>query len=258
MDRESLRVIADTRPQITFCDSFNGLSPLWDYSRHCHPYIELIYRKTGHGQTDTIEGAQNFSFFDTMVYPVGCWHHDRFEPSARNFCYCMWIDAPEVKLETPLQVQDRGGKLGNLFLAIYEEYQRPNASQELLSLLVRALLMQILLFHEEEQPSIIDRIVQYLSVHMSEKITLDELSSVSFMSKSYLSKQFKEATGKTIIGYLNTLRVERAKMLLATTEKTVEEISYSVGFDSPKYFFRVFKAETGCTPACFCKREALN
>lgn len=256
MDREFIQAIYNSDPKITFCDSFNGLSPVWDYSRHCHPYIELIYRKTGHGQTDTLEGPQNFSFFDTMVYPVGCWHQDRFAPSARDLCYCLWLDVPEVKLDKPMQVQDRSGKLGNLFMSIFEEYRRPNASQELLSLLVRSLMMQILLFDKEEQPSIIDRIIQYLNVHMAEKITLDELSSINFISKSYLSKQFKQETGKTIIGYLNTIRVERAKMLLATTEKTVEEISYSVGFYSPKYFFRVFKAETGCTPASFCKKAA--
>ncbi len=65
---------------------------------------------------------------------------------------------------------------------------------------------------------------------------LDELVSVFFTSKSFLVKHFKQETGKTIIEYLNDIRIDTAKMLLMTTTKSVEEIAYAVGYESPKYF----------------------
>lgn len=255
MGSNTISAIFTTQPVIRFCESFNGMSPLWDYSRHRHPHIELVYRKTGYGRTDTVEGAQNFSFFDTMVYPVGCWHQDKFEANSKNLCYCLWVDMPGVTLQRPMQVQDRSGKLGHLFHSIYEEYNRAAPSEELLSLMVRTLLIQTLIFDEEAPPTIADRIKQYLNAHLSEKITLDELAAMSFVSKSYLSKQFKQMTGKTIIEYLNEARIENAKLLLITTDKTVEEIAYEVGFDSPKYFFRIFKQQVGMTPLGFAQQK---
>ena len=61
---------------------------------------------------------------------------------------------------------------------------------------------------------------------MTDKITLDELVSVFFTSKSFLVKHFKQETGKTIIEYLNDIRIDTAKMLLMTTTKSVEEMLF--------------------------------
>ena len=255
MTTELIQKISNSSPELRFCDLFNGLSPLWNYDLHKHAYLELIYRKSGQGQTDLLETTQNFTLFDTMVYPVDCWHQDKFEATEANVAYCLWIHIPEVSLDKPMQIQDRNGKLGYLFHAIYEEYQKPDPCKPLISLLLRTLLIQILLLGEERPASNIDRVIQYIDTHLSEKITLDQLSSLIFVSKSYLTKQFKQETGQTIIEYINSARVEAAKMLLVTTNKSVEEIAYEVGFESPKYFFRIFKAATGMTPMSFCKKR---
>lgn len=255
LDTNILDEISYSRPSIKFCSLFNGLSPLWDYSLHRHPYMELIYRKKGFGKTELLDNTQNFIFFDTIVYPVNCWHQDKFEASEDNEAYCLWLDIPCVPLDKPLQVQDHSGKLEFLFRCIYEEYQKPSASSSLLSLLTRTLLTQILLFGEEKEPSVVERVIQYLHIHMTERISLDELASVFFSSKSYLMKHFKQDTGKTIIEYLNGLRIDTAKMLLVTTSKSIEEVSYAIGYESPKYFSRVFKSITGMTPSGFCREN---
>lgn len=209
----------------------------------------------GFGKTALLNDTQNFVFFDTLVYPVGCWHQDKFEAPEENEAYCLWLDISCVPLEKPLQVQDHGGRLEFLFRCIYEEYQKPNTSPELLLHLLRTLLTQIVLFSREVEPSVVDRVVQYLHVHMTDKITLDELSSVFFTSNSYLVKHFKLETGKTIVEYLNDIRIERAKLLLVTSGKSIEEISYSVGYESPKYFARIFKSIVGMSPSAFTRQQ---
>lgn len=55
MNSDILSQIASSRPTIKFCSLFNGLSPLWDYSLHSHPYMELIYRKKGFGKTALLD-----------------------------------------------------------------------------------------------------------------------------------------------------------------------------------------------------------
>ena len=251
MNSSLIDQIYHSDPALRFCELFDGLSSLWDYSLHKHPYIELIYRKEGFGKTELLNGSQNFTFFDTIVYPVGCWHQDRFPASSDNVAYCFWVDLPQISLEEPLQIRDPDGRLGSLFSLIYTEYHKTSRSEKQLSLLLRVLIIELIRLNEAVPPSNMERVIQYLNLHMTEEIRLDELSSLFFISRSTLTKQFKKETGKTIVEYLNMIRVEKAKLLLVTTEKTVEETAYALGYNSPKYFFRVFKSITGMTPARF-------
>ena len=256
MNSELIQSISQSNPVVKFCELFDGLSPLWNYELHNHPYLELVYMKSGCGQTDLLEDKQVFTSFDTRVYPVGCWHQDKFEASASNIAYCLWLDVPGITLEKPMRIQDRDGKLGYLFHAIYEEQQKQNPCQPLISLLLRTLLIQVLILEQKPPVTAVERVIQYIQSHLGEQITLEKLSGVAFVSKSYLTKQFKQETGQTVIEYVNRARIDKAKMLLITTSKSVEEVAYAVGFESPKYFFRVFKSLTGQTPLAFAKKQA--
>ena len=255
MDQEMIASIASAKPDLRFCQLFDGLSPLWNYTLHKHPYVELIYRKRGFGRTMLAGGEQKFSFFDTIVYPVGCYHQDLFEPSADNEAYCLWLEIPCVTLKYPLQVKDRDGKLEFLFRSIYDESQRVSPSPELLSLLMRALLLQIMLFSEEKEPTLVEQVVQYINFHLAETFELKDLADLISMSISYLTKSFKKEMGMSVVKYLNCRRTEAAQMMLITTSKSVEDISEIVGYDSPKYFSRVFKSFTGMSPAAFRRQH---
>ncbi|MFV0528780.1 MAG: response regulator [Lachnospiraceae bacterium] len=97
----------------------------------------------------------------------------------------------------------------------------------------------------------IEKIKIYIQKHYYNNITIEFLSSLFYMNRSYLSHLFKSKTGDTFVNYLNSVRIERAKTLLLTTDKKMYQISKSVGYDNTKYFFRVFKKGTGKTPEQF-------
>ncbi len=63
-----------------------------------------------------------------------------------------------------------------------------------------------------------------------------------------LKRRFSAATGSTLIGYAQNLRVEAAKRLLELDDMSSEEISASVGYENPAFFRRLFKRSTGLTP----------
>ncbi len=67
-------------------------------------------------------------------------------------------------------------------------------------------------------------------------------------SQKYLQNIFNKNVGMGIHSYINQLRINEAKSMLQNTTQSIESISYSVGFESVRSFFRVFKQKTGMTP----------
>jgi len=76
-------------------------------------------------------------------------------------------------------------------------------------------------------------------------------------SPKYLSDLLKQETGKTAIDLIHIFLVSEAKNLLNGGDLTVAEIAYSLGFENPPYFSRLFKKETGISPNQF-KKQHLN
>jgi two-component system response regulator YesN len=84
-------------------------------------------------------------------------------------------------------------------------------------------------------------------------LTEDFLASLFYLNRSYLSQIFRKRTGMKFVDYLNQLRIEKAKELLTSTDLKMYQIAKRVGYDNPKYFFRIFKKKTGLTPEQYRK-----
>lgn len=89
---------------------------------------------------------------------------------------------------------------------------------------------------------------EYIDTHYQNDISLDDVSRELDISPYYFSKLFKEETGVTFIEYLTSLRMEKAKELLADRSKSIKDICAAVGYQDPNYFSRIFKRSVGCTP----------
>jgi AraC-like DNA-binding protein len=90
--------------------------------------------------------------------------------------------------------------------------------------------------------------VRYLDAHFSEPIRIHELASSLYLSPDRFTKLFLSVMGQTPRQYLGLLRVERAKVLLSTTDDPITEIGMESGFDEPAYFARAFRTATGLSP----------
>lgn len=88
----------------------------------------------------------------------------------------------------------------------------------------------------------------YIHEHYAEDVTLQTLANQFFLHPNYLSKLFTEKTGQNFIEYLTQVRFENAKKLLRETSLKIYDVSQMVGYESPKYFSRVFKELSGLTP----------
>lgn len=78
--------------------------------------------------------------------------------------------------------------------------------------------------------------------------TVKFLADNVHLSPSYLSDLLKKETGKNAQEHIHFYLIEEAKNLLLNSEKNVNEIAYSLGFEYPQYFNKLFKQKTGNTP----------
>ncbi|MCA0758090.1 response regulator [Paenibacillus sp. N4] len=120
-------------------------------------------------------------------------------------------------------------------------------------------LTDILILHLSKQSMtntnhIIKKVCDYLHSHYRKDLSLTEMAQLANMSISYFSSWFKRCTGRTLVQYIQEIRIEKAKQLLLETQLKNYEIAERVGFATQPYFIRVFKNSVGVSPNAFRKR----
>ena len=80
------------------------------------------------------------------------------------------------------------------------------------------------------------------------ELTVEDLAAEMHLSRVQLYRKVKTITGSSPVELLRTARLNRGHQQLLTTEKTVSEVAYAVGFSSPAYFTKCFKDEFGMVP----------
>lgn len=94
----------------------------------------------------------------------------------------------------------------------------------------------------------VDEAAAYITAHYQEPLSLQGVAAQLFVSKCYLSRIFKEASGLTVIEYINLCRVRQAQRLLIESPARITDIAEGLGFESITYFERVFKKYTALSP----------
>jgi len=97
--------------------------------------------------------------------------------------------------------------------------------------------------------------INYIDANYNKPITLADVAKASHLSISRLAHIFKEQMGITIIDYLTSVRIERAKQLLLATDQNCTEICFEVGYNNQSYFTRTFKGLVGMAPRQFKARN---
>lgn len=108
---------------------------------------------------------------------------------------------------------------------------------------------------EKRYGGTIDEVLQYISLHYMEDISIEQICKVFYFNQSYFSVLFKGKTGENYNDYITDLRIGKAKGLLRSGRYKVNEIAEMVGYNSSRYFARVFKAKTGELPKEYKDRK---
>lgn len=125
-------------------------------------------------------------------------------------------------------------------------------------------ILQVLLsqFIEEKSPNQvhykagkITETLHYISENLQKELTVQHLAQRCHVNPDYFSRLFKEQTGIRPLRYLQNKRIERAQILISTTNHSLQEIADLVGLPNISYFSRVFSKLTSKSPATYRKEH---
>ena len=101
----------------------------------------------------------------------------------------------------------------------------------------------------------IQKCCDYIELSLDRRIRVSDLAALVGYTEYYLTEKFKKETGIPVSHYIRFAKVERAKVLLESTEMSVREISDRLAFNTVNYFIQSFRDTVGCTPAQYRKKH---
>lgn len=166
---------------------------------------------------------------------------------------------------TQLQFPDPDRVTGILMAMNRESTERPPGWQDTMRVWMKLFLVECarhVLATEPPDPAdlapaaaTLERLRRHLDEHFAEEVKLDELAKRSRISKAYLCRAFRRHTGRTVLEYVHQRRVEKAMVLLDSTEQRIAEIAEACGFKDLSHFNRIFRRVAGASPSDFRRRE---
>lgn len=103
---------------------------------------------------------------------------------------------------------------------------------------------------KEDNQTVPYKIRQYIMDNYTrDDLTIDELCKYLNYSRTYIMKTFKDEFGISIVKFTNNVRIQKAALLLNTTNMTIKQISDICGYNNVSYFCRVFKNILGYNPS---------
>jgi AraC-like DNA-binding protein len=101
-------------------------------------------------------------------------------------------------------------------------------------------------------------VIKYINKNLDKIISLSELAELVDLNPAYFSANFSKLMGVSPVQYINKKRIEKAQMLLLTSNSSLYQIAQMVGFEDVFYFSRVFKKITSMPPAKYRNQTSLH
>ncbi|MGP1530647.1 MAG: response regulator transcription factor [Treponema sp.] len=188
------------------------------------------------GDTDGVKSAAElwFDIIRSEVQDIDLIKNETFNilVSAKNFC----------RLSVPS--------------ATFKEISACRTSGELFAYVLPKLIecSEVILEESVRRSNpVIANAIKYINERVALSISLEQAAKAVHVNPVYLSKLFKDETGKNFIDYVTDIRLDRAKEMLKAGQYSIKEITAETGYSDQNYFSRLFKRKFGLTPTEFKK-----
>lgn len=270
--------ISDDRFPIQLIKQFST-GPCQIFSNHWHEQLEILYFTEGTGIIECGSESYEANAEDLIIINSNELHSG-YNPG-NNLAYCCFnidpslihssfFDVCDIKYIRPIERNmilfsnkaSKDAELIDCIKSIIMEYERQDTAYEMviksyvykiLAVLIRNYVSRIL-SPEEYQKSVnnlerMAKVFDYIEEHYDDKISLEDLCSMSGLSSYYFCRLFKKVTGKTTNEYINLFRINKAETLLKNTGMNITEIAMKTGFNDMNYFSRMYKKYKKIAPS---------
>lgn len=247
---------------------------------HWHDAVEIIYCKSGRYEMQAEGRDYKVMPREILIVPSGTPHTMTPLDGCTGFVYFVDMKALETiptfrsiqsMFETPTYITPADEvKLHLVVSNLLEQMQKTYFSDnDMRELLIYAdylnMLAQIYQMRGEsmakslhsrldkrkEYADIFRDVLAYIDTHLTEDISIDDISQRYCFSRYHFIRLFKDYTRFTFCDYLAFKRVKMAESLLAQPNMSVTDIAYQSGFSSMSTFARTFKKYRNCTPTAY-------
>ncbi len=242
---------------------------------------ELIYGRTKY---DCSNGTLLFTapnqklIFKGLVFSSDAYHilfHKDFIRGTDLYDQIKKYNFFEYRVNEALHLSPKEeGQLKSIFKSIEEEYHnnQDEFSKEIILSQLETLLKYSDRYYKRQflnrkdiNQTMLSRFTDILNAYFEEGEllnkgipTVDWLAGKLGVSHRYMSDMIKAETGKTAVDQINLFLIEEAKNLLLSSNASISETAYQLGFEYPQYFSRLFKKKTGVSPKEYIQSNSLN
>ena len=239
----------------------------WHSTLHTHPFTELFYVVDGKGEFN-IQG-QRFPVKpnDFVIINPQVEHTELSSPDEPLEYIVLGINGLSFSNLTPVSegghpfsffnLRDEQKDILRYLNAMVQEATSQQMSYELVCHNLLEILLIKILRHQHFDLEVgkqskatkdISFIKHYLETYYHESIQLEDLASMTHLSRFYISHSFKKEIGMSPMEYLIDIRIKESKILLRTTNYSISQVADIVVFTTPTYFSKQFRKSTGISP----------
>ncbi|HBT85282.1 MAG TPA: AraC family transcriptional regulator [Porphyromonadaceae bacterium] len=232
--------IQDLRPNHLYM-----IPPFTMHSYECTNHFTLYYIHIYDNQ------KSDYFILEDLMYPV--------EIKAKNIDELLVERLFTINPDSALNHNDpkKYDNTTNLIKTINNQINR--ATHDLLE--TNGILFQLLshfMVYSKDKYDIVDnrilRVVKYIRNNIHKDISIEELKDMCCLSKDHFIRLFKNDLQETPTQYIIQRKIERAQLMLITSDLLIKDIAYELSFENVYYFNRLFKKATGFTPSDYRKR----
>jgi len=229
-----------------------------------HDNIEVLYCVEGSGTIFCNSTEYHMQKGDIVVINSNYLHGASAEEQLKY--YCLIVDLgfleenklPLDKLELDCHVVTYDAR--HLYEAVIREVQKQDPYRDAgIRTAVLQLMVYLCRYHstikaentktENDIHDSIKSAIGYVRANYAGKLTLEEVADRVGLSKYYFAREFKKATGMTLVTFINTYRCRNAIKLLSRKHCSIHEAAQKSGFENDSYFSKTFKNLMGYLPS---------
>lgn len=267
------------------------LGPLWDFDNVISPFFRMYYITTGkamiYHSNKTIElkpghiylipsytfGRYKCDNYHEQYY-ISCleeikngysiFNYGSFSHEAKANPMDLYYFKRLLELNPNRQLEDNNPKIYDNRPSIMD-FEKRNENLSLSEYLETHAILRILLSrfvegtNAQKGKSNIKKefgmVLNYIHENLHEHLTVKQLATFCHLNTDHFSRVFQENFGMRPNKYIQSKRIERAQLLLLSTNNSLKQIAEKVGLENLSYFNRVFKSHTGKTPGKFREEQ---